>query len=103
MNTNDKMNQDGKSMRREPGNNETRSGNPIEASQIKANTKVMCSQDGQLGVVEGMDGKNSLKLKDSKGVSHFIPLSWVTRVDDTVHLDRPGAQAMREWTSEPNS
>ena len=91
------------SQRRDQGNNETRSGNQIDASQIKANTKVMCSQDGQLGVVERMDGKNSLKLKDSKGISHFIPLNWVTRVDDTIHLDRPGAQVMREWTSEPNS
>ena len=77
---------------------------PIEASQIKADTKVMCSQDGQLGVVEAMDGKNSVKLKkDAKGVSHFIPLNWVTRVDDTIHLDRPGAQAMREWTTAPHS
>lgn len=65
MNTNDKMNPaDAKPMHIKT---------PIEASQIKANTKVMCSQDGQLGVVEGMDGKNSVKLKqDAKGVSHFL-------------------------------
>ena len=69
MNTNDKMNPDAV---REP-NNVARTGNTIEASQIKANTKVMCSQDGQLGGVEGMDGKNSVKLKqDAKGVSHFL-------------------------------
>ena len=96
MNTNDKMNPaDAKPMHITT---------PVEASQIKANTKVMCSQDGQLGVVEGMDGKNSVKLKqDAKGVSHYIPLKWVTRVDDTIHLDRPGAQAMREWTTAPHS
>ena len=96
MNTNDKMN---------PANAKPMHiTTPVEASQIKANTKVMCSQDGQLGVVEGMDGKNSVKLKqDAKGVSHYIPLKWVTRVDDTIHLDRPGAQAMREWTTAPHS
>jgi len=96
MNTNDKMNPaDAKPMHITT---------PIEASQIKANTKVMCSQDGQLGVVEAMDGKNSVKLKkDAKGVAHFIPLNWVTRIYDTIHLDRPGAQAMREWTTTAHS
>ena len=52
MNTNDKMNPaDAKPMHI--------SKPVIEASQIKANTKVMCSENGQLGVVEAMDGKNS--------------------------------------------
>jgi hypothetical protein len=97
MNTNDKMNPaDAKPMHI--------SKPVIEASQIKANTKVMCSENGQLGVVEAMDGKNSVKLKkDAKGISHFIPLNWVTRVDETIHLDRPGAQAMREWTTSAHS
>jgi hypothetical protein len=25
-------------------------------------------------------------------------MSWVTKVDDKVHVDRPGDQAMREWS-----
>jgi hypothetical protein len=30
-------------------------------------------------------------------------MSWVTTVDDKVHVDRPGDQAMREWsTSAPS-
>jgi hypothetical protein len=29
---------------------------------------------------------------------HYIPISWVTKIDDQVHIDRPGKQAMREWT-----
>ncbi|MEY4508964.1 MAG: hypothetical protein RLZZ450_1086 [Pseudomonadota bacterium] len=28
---------------------------------------------------------------------HSIPLSWVTMVDDKVHVDRPGKQAKQEW------
>lgn len=35
--------------------------------------------------------------KDKKGQHHWIPLDWVTYVDDKVHVDRPGAQAMRAW------
>jgi len=41
-----------------------------------------------------------LKLtKDDQGQHHWIPLSWVTRVDQHVHIDRPGDQAMREWST----
>jgi hypothetical protein len=47
---------------------------------------------------------NAIKLKkDQSGQHHYIPLSWVTAVDDKVHVDRPGTQAMREWSTEPPS
>jgi len=47
---------------------------PVEARQIKANTEVMCSGDDQLGVVEGMDGKNLVKLrKDANGFARQMP------------------------------
>ena len=40
----------------------------------------------------------TIKLtKDAQGTHHWIPLDWVTRVDDHVHIDRPGDQARREW------
>ena len=72
---------------------------PITPNQIKANTPVVCSNDGQFAVVDHMEGKDRIKLmKDDHGVHHFIPLSWVTKVDDKVHVDRPGDQAMREWS-----
>lgn len=74
----------------------------ITPSQIKADMKVVCSKDGQFGVVDHMQGATNIKLKkDDKGVHHYIPLAWVTRVDDKVHVDRPGEQAMREWATEP--
>jgi hypothetical protein len=45
-----------------------------------------------------------LKLaKDEQGRHPYIPLAWVTSVDDRVHVDRPGPQAMREWTETPVS
>jgi hypothetical protein len=31
----------------------------------------------------------------------LIPLTWVTSVDDKVHVDRPGDQAMRAWMTTP--
>ena len=74
----------------------------ISATQIKAHTSVVCSGDAVLGVVDHMEGADSIKLtKDAKGVHHFIPLKWVTKVDDKIHIDRPGDQAMREWSDKP--
>lgn len=77
----------------------------ITATQIKPNTPVVCSDDGQFGIVDHLEGTDTIKLmKDGKGVHHFIPLKWVTKVDDKVHVDRPGAQAMKDWsTSGPNA
>ena len=74
----------------------------ISPSQIKPQMKVVCSKDGQFGVVDHMQGATTIKLnKDDKGVHHYIPLGWVTRVDDKVHTDRPSEQVMREWSTEP--
>lgn len=73
----------------------------INAQQIKADMPVVCSEDGQFAVVDHLEGANNIKLKrDKMGKHHFIPLSWVTTVDDKVHIDRPGGQAMKEWRTE---
>jgi hypothetical protein len=74
----------------------------VQASQIKPNARVVCSKDGQFGIVDHMEGVATIKLtRDTKGQHHYIPLSWVTKVDDKVHVDRPGEQAMREWSTTP--
>ena len=73
----------------------------INAEQIKPDMPVVCSLDGQFAVVDHMDGQDSIKLKrDVLGKHHFIPMSWVTTVDEKVHIDRPGEQAMKEWRTE---
>jgi hypothetical protein len=70
----------------------------IDTSQIQPHMPVVCSDNGQFATVDHMDKNNSIKLtKDDKGQHHWIPADWVTRVDDKVHVDRPGKQAMREW------
>lgn len=71
----------------------------VTTAQIKPEMPVVCSENGQLGVVDHMQGATTIKLKkDDKGVHHYIPLAWVRSVDTKAHLDRPGAQAMKEWT-----
>jgi hypothetical protein len=76
----------------------------IQSSSIKPHMPVVCSNNGQFATVDHMEGSSSIKLsKDAKGQHHYIPLSWVTSVDDKVHVDRPGDQAMREWSTQaPN-
>ena len=70
----------------------------INAQEVKPGMPGVCSKDGQFGEVDHVDGKDSIKLKrDKSGKHHLIPLSWVTTVDDKVHVDRPGDQAMKEW------
>jgi hypothetical protein len=73
----------------------------IHANQIKPDMPVICSEDGQFAAVDHMEGIHSIKLKkDKHGQHHFIPLSWVTAtINGKVKVDRPGKQAMQEWTT----
>ena len=69
---------------------------------IKPHMPVVCSQNGEFATVDHVEGRSKIKLaKDDSGKHHYIPLAWVTSVDDKVHIDRPGDQAMREWTTQP--
>lgn len=70
---------------------------------IKPHMPVVCSNDGQFGVVDHLEGTDQIKLtRDSTGQHHYIPLDWVTSVDDKVHVDRPGDQVKREWKTSPS-
>ncbi|MBA3276670.1 MAG: DUF2171 domain-containing protein [Chloroflexia bacterium] len=70
------------------------------ASQIKEHMPVVCSDGGQFATVDHLDAGNTIKLtKDDQGQHHWIPAGWVTSVDDKVHVDRPGKQAMQDWST----
>ncbi len=63
---------------------------------------VVSSENDQFATVDHVEGTTAIKLtKDDSGKHHYIPLTWVTSVDDKVHVDRPGTQAMQEWSSTP--
>ena len=73
-------------------------------SLIKPHMAVVCSENGQFATVDHVEGRDTIKLaKDASGQHHYIPLTWVSSVDDKVHVDRPGKQAMREWSTTPPS
>ena len=74
---------------------------PTTASElIKPHMPVVSSDDRQFATVDHLEGSDTIKLtRDNAGQHHYIPLAWVTSVDAEVHIDRPGEQAMKEWSS----
>ena len=71
---------------------------------IKPHMPVVCSENGQFATVDHIEGHSSIKLaKDDTGQHHYIPLDWVKSIDDKVHIDRPGKQAMTDWSTKPIS
>jgi hypothetical protein len=74
----------------------------MDQSRIREHMPVVSSDGQQFATVDHLDAGGTIKLtKDDRGQHHWIPMDWVARVDQQVHLDRPGDQAMREWTSTP--
>jgi hypothetical protein len=68
---------------------------------IREHMPIVCSNNEQFGSVDRVEGDSIKVTKDDRGQHHWIPLDWVTYVDDKVHVDRPGDQAMREWRTAP--
>ncbi|MGE3889918.1 MAG: DUF2171 domain-containing protein [Vicinamibacterales bacterium] len=73
----------------------------MNTTQIREHMPVVCSNSKQFGTVDKVEGDHIKLTKDQSGQHHWIPASWVKSVDDKVHVDRPGQQAMKEWMSTP--
>lgn len=71
------------------------------SSQIKDHMDVVGSDGMHVGTVDHMEGEDRIKLTrsdpDAKGAHHFIPLDWVDRVDDRVHLSMTAKDAKAQW------
>ena len=64
---------------------------------IKEHMEVIGSDGIHVGEVDHMEGSDQVKLAkddaEAGGEHHFIPLAWVDRVDEKVHLKQSGAEA----------
>ena len=71
-------------------------------ADIREHMDVFGSCGNKLGKVDHVQGSTiKLTKNDSPdGLHHFIPTSWVARVDDHVHLSKNCGEAKREWKSE---
>ena len=71
-----------------------------QANQIRPHMPVVSSDGRQFGMVDHLDDKGTIKLtRDDQGQHHWIPMSWVARVDDRVYVDRPGDRVMQDWST----
>ena len=76
----------------------------IQRTQIKPEAIVVCSNNKPFAKVDHVEGASAIKLnKDESGLNHYIPLSWVTKVDDKVHVDRTAKDVMAGWSLSPDA
>jgi hypothetical protein len=71
----------------------------MKASLIHEHMAVMGACGNRLGMVDEIDGE-SIKLTDEDsplGQPHYIPMTWIDRVTDSVHLNRTCGAAKRDW------
>ena len=72
-----------------------------QAQDIREHMEVLGSDGKHVGTVDHMEGASRIKLTRSDasagGKHHFIPLDWVDHVDEHVHLNKSGDDAMKQW------
>jgi hypothetical protein len=73
----------------------------VDPNLIREHMPVVCSNNKQFGTVDRVEGNHIKLAKDDRGQHHWIPMDSVVHVDSQVHVDRPGLQAMQEWSSSP--
>ena len=84
---------------------ETEEGKDFGVAGIKENMDVIASCGKKIGVVDRVEA-NGIKLtrKDSPDDQHhFLPVSWVARVDGEVHLNKNSKETVAEWKQDSMS
>ena len=72
----------------------------INPTQIQKHMDVVSSQDEPLGMVDHILGSNLKLARDVVGQHHFVPISWIERIDDKIHLARTANDVERLWANE---
>jgi hypothetical protein len=80
-------------------------GKDVGVAGIKVHMDVIASCGKKVGVVDAVEGPCiKLTRKDSSdGIHHFIPLAWVGRVDNHVHLSKNSAETEQSWSQDAAS
>jgi len=73
----------------------------INPSQIQKHMTVVSSRNEPLGSVDHIQGSSVKLVRDVLGQHHFVPISWIERIDDKIHLKRSAQEVERLWTGEP--
>jgi hypothetical protein len=72
--------------------------------EIREHMGVIASCGKHVGEVDHVEG-NTIKMTKSDpaagGKHHFIPMGWVERVDEHVHLTKNSEEVFKSWKTEP--
>jgi len=74
----------------------------VDATQIREHMEVVSSDDHHVGKVDHVLGTEIELAKmdlQAMGRHHKIPMSWVERVDDKVHLNCTRDIAKERWST----
>jgi hypothetical protein len=69
---------------------------------IREHMEVVCMNGHHVGEVDHVEGRTIRLTRNDPaagGVHHWIPMDWVDRVDNAVHLNRSRDDARRDWQS----
>ena len=73
----------------------------VQATEIQEQMEVRSSDGLHVGTVDHMEGVDQIKLSRNDpaahGRHHFVPLAWVDRVDEHVHLSATAADLKGHW------
>jgi hypothetical protein len=70
----------------------------INTAQIREHMDVLGSDGVHVGTVDRVEGAGKIKLTKtdpvSEGTHHFLPVDWVERVDNHVHLKKESSEIL---------
>ena len=69
----------------------------IDTNQIKPHCQVVDCNDLPIGQVDHVQGQSLKLTKDDSGKHHLIPLDWIDRVDDKVHVTKKADEVKTSW------
>lgn len=72
-------------------------------TNIVEHMEVVGSDGKHVGTVDHLEGEGKIKLTrqdSSDGHHHFIPVDWVSGVDEMVHLGKTSNEVFSQWEHE---
>ncbi len=76
----------------------------VDTSTIREHMAVVGSNGKLVGKVDRVEGLSLKLTRDSPqadGEHRYIPLDWVERVDESVHLRKPAEDVQEQWQAHP--
>jgi hypothetical protein len=73
----------------------------VNPTQIQKHMDVVSSRNEPIGSVDHIQGSAVKLVRDVLGQHHLVPLAWIDRIDEKIHLKRSAREVQRLWTGEP--